>query len=187
MSIIANRPAIYHRLSPRNVARGLAGVALLAIAAACSGSGGTFEPSERLNPAVKATLDTLMLDEWSAQARYAQVLQAFGNVSPFKALRNTHDRRATSLERIYLQFALFPPANPFRPQGGTGAASTVETGAVYDSRERACEVSVTLERETVDRYDRLLTLNPPRVVANAAESNRALALEEDIPAVQRCR
>lgn len=146
-----------------------------------------FEPSERLSPAAKATLDTLMLDEWAAQARYTRVLQALGNVSPFSSLRGTRARRATSLERVYLQIAQFPPNNPYRPASPMQAASAVEPGGVYESREQACEISVTLEEETVDRYDRLLALSPPRVVAEAARANRALAVEAELPAVQRCR
>src|SRR5690606_3681584 len=103
MSNIVSRPARCHRPPSRNLIRGAAGVALLASTMACSGSAGMFEPSERLSPAAKATLDTLMLDEWAAQARYTRVLQALGNVSPFSSLRSTRTRRATALERVYLQ------------------------------------------------------------------------------------
>lgn len=146
-----------------------------------------FEPSERLSPAAKATLDTLMLDEWTAQARYTRVLQALGNVSPFTSLRGTRARRATALERVYILVAQFPPNNPYRLASPMQATSNADPGGVYESREQACEISVTLEQETVDRYDRLLALSPPRAVVEAARANRALAVEAELPAVQRCR
>lgn len=187
MSIIATRPPRFHRHTPRNFVRGLVGVALLVSSIACSGGGGLFEPSERLSPAAKATLDTLMLDEWAAQARYNRVLQSFGNVSPFTSLRGSRARRATALERVYLQMAEFTPANPYGPAVSGSAASAVVVGPAYESREQACEISLLLEQELVDRYDRLLALAPPRVVAEAARDNRALALEADLPAVRRCR
>lgn len=148
-----------------------------------------FEPSERLTPAVKATLDSLMLDEWGAQARYARVLQDFGSVSPFTTLRAATNRRVNVLEKTYLELAEFPPANPYRAIGsGSLSAQTSQAAAgSYESRAQACEVSVTLEQETVDRYARLLGATPPRIVALAAKENRTLALESAIPAAQRCK
>lgn len=149
-----------------------------------------FEPSERLTPAVKATLDSLMLDEWGAQARYTRVLQDFGSVSPFTTLRAATNRRVSVLEKTYLQLAEFPPANPYRARvGGDALSAQSSQGAAgsYESRAQACEVSVTLEQETVDRYARLLGAHPPRIVALAAKENRALSLESVIPAAQRCK
>jgi hypothetical protein len=188
MPIIASRPAICHRLSPRKLVRGVGAVALLVTGAACSADGGMFAPSERLTPAVQATMDSLMLDEWAAEARYVQVLQAFGNVSPFTTLRTTNSRRTTALQRVYLQYGVFPPVNPYRPAAlGALSAASEDGGAAYHSRERACELSVAIERETVSRYDRLLALDPPSTVVRMAEKNRALSVETDIPAAERCR
>ena len=99
------RPTALHRPTLRSAVRRVTGVALLATAAACSTGGGMFEPSERLTPAVKATLDSLMLDEWAAQARYSRVLQDFGTVSPFTTLRTATNRRVGVLEKTYLEMA----------------------------------------------------------------------------------
>lgn len=188
MPIIASRLAICHRPTLRKLVRTGGAVTILAIAGACATDGGMFAPSERLTPAVQATLDSLMLDEFAAEARYGRVLQAFGNVSPFTTLRSTNARRTTALQRVYVQYGVFPPLNPYRPTalGAVSVASDGE-GAVYDSRERACELSLALERETVIRYDRLLALDPPSTVVRMAQKNRALSAETDIPAVERCR
>ncbi len=189
MSNIARCRPRFHRTTLRNAVRTVAGVVILASAAACTTGGGMFEPSERLTPALKATLDSLMLNEWGAQARYTRVLQDFGSVSPFTALRTATSRRVSVLEKTYLELAEFPPANPYRAKvgGSLSVQSSQAAAGSYESISHACEVSVTLEQETVDRYSRLLSAAPPRIVALAAKENRALSLESVIPAAQRCR
>ncbi|MCC6317249.1 MAG: hypothetical protein IT361_06100 [Gemmatimonadaceae bacterium] len=151
--------------------------ALLLMTAACADGDG-FTPVEPLAPAVAAVLDSLLTDEWRAGARYQQVMQRFGTVSPFREMEPVQESRAASLLQIYRSYPAFPPSRP------TGAVQGIE---IYASLEGACEVALEAETATVQRYARALALNPPEMVQRILRFNRANTLAFEVVAAARCR
>jgi len=163
------------------------GVAIVASVAACSSEGGVFDPSERLTPAVHAALDSLILEEWSAEARYSAVLQHFGNVSPFRELRPAQGERANVLQRVYLRYGYFPPVNPHRITPLSHVQPLTAGASRGGTLAEACVQESERERATLGRYDRLLAQEPPPLVTSALEVNRRKTINHDVPAMERCR
>lgn len=145
--------------------------------AACVGSGDALTPAEPLPQGVSAILDSLVVDEYRAAARYQQVMQAFGTVSPFKEMEPVQATRVEALMAIYRQYPAFPPPNPF------AGPQYMER---YVSVEGACEVALEAETATAERYSRALTLNPPASVQKILRYNRASTLAFEIAASMRC-
>lgn len=134
-------------------------------------------PAERLPQGMSALLDSLVVDEYRAAARYQQVMQAFGTVSPFKEMEPVQGSRVNALMQIYRQYPAFPPPNPFEgPQ-------YMER---YASVAGACEVAAEAETATADRYARALALNPPQSVQKILRYNRASTLAFEVAATIRC-
>ena len=147
-------------------------------AVACAGSGDALTPADRLPQAVSAILDSLVVDEYRAAARYQQVMQAFGTVSPFKEMEPVQANRVETLMQIYRQYPAFPPPNAFEgPQ-------YMER---YASVAGACEVAAAAELATADRYARAVALNPPTDVQRILRYNRASTLAFEVAAATRCR
>lgn len=147
-------------------------------AVACAGSGDGLTPAERLPQGLSAILDSLVVDEYRAAARYQQVMQAFGTVSPFKEMEPVQASRVEALMQIYREYPAFPPPNPFEgPQ-------YMER---YASVAGACEVAVQAETATAERYARAAALNPPASVRRILRYNRASTLAFEVAAATRCR
>lgn len=159
------------------LALGLA--ALLALAATACGAGNSlFVPAERLSPALAATVDSLVLDEWRAAALYQEATAQFAGVAPFPALERAQGGRVSYLMRIYEQYPAFPPANPW---------NDVEARRAGWSPAEACALAAAYEQATADRYARALALDPPPIVEKVLKVNRAATLSADLAAAKRCR
>jgi hypothetical protein len=147
-------------------------------AAACGGSSEALTPAELLPQGMTALLDSLVVDEYRAGARYQQVMQAFGSVSPFREMEPVQAARVEALMQIYRKYPAFPPPDPFEgPQ-------YMER---YASLAGACEVAAEAETATADRYARALALNPPQAVQKILRYNRASTLAFEVAAASRCR
>lgn len=147
-------------------------------AAACVRGGDVLTPASPLPQSVSAILDSLVVDEYRAAARYQQVMQAFGTVSPFREMHPVQGARVAALMQIYRQYPAITPPNPFEgPQ-------YMER---YASLAGACEVAVEAETATAGRYARAVALNPPAAVQQILRYNRASTLAFEVAAATRCR
>ena len=168
--------------SPRATPRHLVALviaALLALAAtACGPSNSLFVPAERLSPALAATVDSLVLDEWQAAALYREAAGRFSGASPFPALERAQEDRVGYLRRIYEQYPAFPPVNPW---------SFTAAREVTPSQAEVCAIAAAHEQATADRYARALSLKPPPVVEQVLKVNRAATLSADLASARRCR
>lgn len=166
------------RVSPRHLLA-LVTAALLALAATACGPGSSlFVPAERLSPSLAAVVDSLVLDEWRAQALYGDAADRFAGAAPFPALERAQGDRVGYLLRIYEQYPAFPPVNPW----GVTAAREVNP-----SQAGVCALAAAHEQATADRYTRALSLKPPPVVEKVLKVNRAATLSADLAAAKRCR
>lgn len=150
--------------------------ALAAFTMACSAGNSMFVPSEQLSPALRATLDSLVLDERRAHARYEQVLEQFGRVAPFQSMVGTQNDRVAALLQIYRKYPAFPPSE----------SALVGDREPFGSLAGACLVAAQHEQATVDRYSRALALRPPSGVDKVLKRNRALTLSGEVAAAKRC-
>jgi hypothetical protein len=151
--------------------------ALALSAVACAGSGDGLTPALPLPQGVSAILDSLVVDEYRAAARYQQVMQAFGTVSPFREMLPVQGARVEALMQVYRQYPAFPPPNPF------DGPQYMER---YASVAGACEVALEAETATAERYARALALNPPAAVQKILRYNRASTLAFEVAATRRC-
>lgn len=130
-------------------------------------------------PALKAALDSTLIDEWLAEAVYAAVIRDFGSVLPFANIIRAEQRHAASLLNIYATRGLTVPANPY---------ATVPAGfGSFASVAVACAAGVDAEVANITLYDRALALTPPTDIRFVWEHNRRASLEQHLPAFTVCR
>ncbi|GAB4476445.1 MAG: hypothetical protein OHK0018_07280 [Erythrobacter tepidarius] len=147
------------------VAGGLAVTAAMAGAAAWAQSDGDAA-------ALRAALD----DEYRAEATYAAVIAAFGEVRPFINIIEAERRHAAQvkdqLDRLGMPYTR---ANPYL--GRLTAPATVLA---------ACEQGVAAEIENIALYDRILpTIKNPQVRETLTRLQSA-SHERHFPAFERC-
>lgn len=143
-------------------------VALTAGCASASASGAASSDVD----ALRAALD----DEYRAEATYAAVIDAFGDVRPFINIIEAERRHAVrvkvELDRLGVSY---DPANPYL---GTLAAPA--------SLLAACEQGVAAEIENIALYDRLLPKIEDRQVRDTLVALQSASRERHLPAFKRC-
>lgn len=154
---------------PRTPIRTIAAAAIAI--AGCSGvshaAGGSAEAD-----ALRLALD----DEYRAEAIYASVIEAFGDVRPFiniiEAERRHAERAKAEMDRLGVTY---DQANPYL--GTLTAPSSILA---------ACEQGVTAEIENIALYDRLIpTIEDASVRATLTDLQWA-SRERHLPAFGRC-
>lgn len=152
------------------------GVVLLMLTA-CRGGDALFVPVPRLVPPLQATLDSLLVQEWEAEARYREAMAQFGEVAPWHSLARAQADRSAWLLRIYRSYPTFPPANP---HAGDAEALTPADAP------RTCAALLMMEEATAALYSRALALRPPHDVERILKRNRAETLSREVPTARRC-
>lgn len=123
-----------------------------------------------------AALRAALEDEYRAEATYAAVIAAFGEVRPFINIIEAERRHAAQaraqMDRLGISY---DPANPFL--GTLTAPASVLA---------ACEQGVEAEIENIALYDKLLpTIVDPEVRATLTRL-QAASRDKHLPAFQRC-
>ncbi len=122
--------------------------------------------------ALRAALD----DEYRAEATYAAVIAAFGEVRPFiniiEAERRHADQVKVQMDRLSISY---DPANPYR-----GTLTAPETVLA------ACEQGVEAEIENIALYDRLLPTIQDAQVRETLTGLQSASRDRHLPAFQRC-
>jgi rubrerythrin len=122
--------------------------------------------------ALRAALD----DEYKAEATYAAVIAAFGEVRPFINIIEAERRHAASVRAEMDRLGLpYETANPYL---GKLAAPT----SVLD----ACKAGVEAEIENIALYDRLLPKIEDPQVRDTLTRLQWASRERHLPAFQRC-
>lgn len=143
----------------------------LALAAAISGTAASAQPSGDAE-ALRAALD----DEYKAEATYAAVIAAFGEVRPFINIIEAERRHAASvraeLDRLGLSY---DPPNPYL--GKVAAPASVL---------EACKAGIDAEVENIALYDRLLPKITDPQVRDTLTRLQWASRERHLPAFTRC-
>lgn len=137
-----------------------------------SANASAADPSTTDGAALLQALD----DEYRAEATYAAILDAFGEVRPFvniiEAERRHAARAKAEMDRLGIPYA---PANPYL--GKIAAPSTLL---------EACEQGVTAEIENIELYDLLLPTIENDQVRETLSDLQWASSERHLPAFQRC-
>jgi len=145
--------------------------ALFSLAAGCAAAAAPV-PAEGDAVALRAALD----DEYRAEATYAAVIAAFGEVRPFINIIEAERRHAgqvkVQMDRLGLKYEA---ANPHL---GTLTAPV--------SVLAACEQGVTAEIENIALYDRLLPTIRDQEVKDTLTRLQWASRERHLPAFKRC-
>lgn len=123
-----------------------------------------------------AALRTALDDEYRAEATYAAVIAAFGQVRPFINIIEAERRHAASVRAEMDRLGLrYPATNPYL---GTLTAPV--------SVLAACEQGGAAEIENIALYDRIVpTIKEPQVRETLTRL-QAASRERHLPAFQRC-
>lgn len=149
---------------------------LLALGALMLGGGCANAVSADPHPSDGDALLMALDDEYRAEATYAAILDAFGEVRPFvniiEAERRHAARAKAEMDRLGITYA---PSNPYL--GKITAPPTLLA---------ACEQGVTAEIENIELYDQLLpTIEDDQVHTTLSDLQWA-SRERHLPAFQRC-
>lgn len=130
------------------------------------------DPSTTDGEALLMALD----DEYRAEATYAAILDAFGEVRPFvniiEAERRHADRAKAELDRLGITYE---STNPYL--GSIAAPATLL---------EACEQGVTAEIENIELYDRIIPAVEDEQVREILGRLQWASRERHLPAFERC-
>jgi rubrerythrin len=129
-------------------------------------------PSRGDVDALRAALD----DEYRAEATYAAVMAAFGEVRPFVNIIEAERRHAARVKGEMDRLGIgYDPANPHIGKL-TAPASLLA----------ACEQGVAAEIENIALYDKLLPTVQDAQVRETLAALQAASRDRHLPAFQRC-
>ncbi|UAB79645.1 DUF2202 domain-containing protein [Erythrobacter sp. SCSIO 43205] len=115
-------------------------------------------------------------DEYRAEATYAAILNAFGDVRPFVNIIEAERRHATlarsELDRLGIAY---PDTNPYLGSI-TAPASLLE----------ACEQGITAEIENIELYDRIIPTVEDEQLRETLGRLQWASRERHLPAFERC-
>ena len=111
--------------------------------------------------------------EYAAAAHYQAVLDAYGDVEPYKTIKASEDRHIDALIRALERYGVQVPENPY--MGTLTAPGDLETAA----REWAVG-----EVANVEMYDRLIADATDERLIRVLENLRRASLEQHLPAFE---
>jgi hypothetical protein len=114
-------------------------------------------------------------DEYRALATYEQVLADFGEVQPFRNIRNAEARHIDALRVLFTRYGLPVPKNPW--------PGKVER---YASLQAACAAGVTAEIANAEIYERLLQATARADILTIFRNLQEASQQRHLPAFQRC-
>jgi hypothetical protein len=129
------------------------------------------ELTETEIPALLEALD----DEYRAWATYDQVIADFGDVRPFRNIREAEARHIDALRTLFLRYGLPVPENPW-----PGRVTR------YPSVQAACEAGVSAEIANGEMYERLIASTRRTDILAVLRNLQAASQERHLPAFQRC-
>jgi len=114
-------------------------------------------------------------DERKAEAAYAAVIDAFGQVRPFVNIIDAERRHSSAIERQMMRLGIPIPEN--RWEGNVEAP---------ESLAAACEMAIEAEIENIALYDRLIPAIGDAVVRQVLQNLQDASRNNHLPAFRRC-
>jgi hypothetical protein len=114
-------------------------------------------------------------DEYHAWSTYDQVIADFGDVLPFRNIRDSEARHIDALLSLFSRYGLDIPENPW-------------PGKVdrYPSMQAACAASAEAEIANSEMYERLIASTDRADILNVLRNLRDASQQRHLPAFQRC-
>lgn len=123
---------------------------------------------------VNALLEALD-DEYHSWATYDQVIADFGESPPFSNIREAEGRHIQALLRLFENYGLAIPENPW-----PGKVTR------YASRQEACEAAVAAEIANGEMYERLLEATQRPDMLTVLRNLQEASQQRHLSAFQRC-
>jgi hypothetical protein len=136
--------------------------------------------ASKLPPVDEATLIAMtraLQDEYHAEWAYQDVLDAFGNVSPFTSIHQAELKHIEAASKLFTKRGLAVPASDW------SAVAPLE----FESVAAACASGVEAETLNISMYDELLGATPlPDDVVKVFQKLRLASLNSHLPAFVKC-
>jgi hypothetical protein len=120
-------------------------------------------------------LNEALDDEYKAWTTYDQVIDDFGEVAPFRHIREAEARHIAALRTLFARYDLAVPENPW-PGHVPRFASLTE----------ACAAGVAAEIENAGLYERLLSATRRPDILGVFNRLQAASQERHLRAFERC-
>ena len=130
---------------------------------------------DALNESEVRTLHEALDDEYRAWATYDQIIHDFGDVQPFRNIRDAEARHIEALRALFVRYHLPVPANPW--------PGRVER---YPDLQAACEAGVAAEIANAAMYQRLLEATARPDIAAVLRNLQQASQQRHLPAFRRC-
>ena len=114
-------------------------------------------------------------DEYQAWTTYDQVIADFGEVAPFRHIREAEARHIEALHTLFARYALPIPENPW-----PGRVSR------FGSLTAACAAGVAAQVANAALYDRLLAATQRPDILGVFRRLQAASRERHLRAFERC-
>ncbi len=125
--------------------------------------------------AIAPAITAALTQERVAAATYANVIARLGKIAPFTNVLASEQEHIATLEALARTYAVSLPAGPFI---GEAAPAT---------RVESCRLGVSVERDVIALYDRLLpTVSATSNVARVFTHLKAASQDSHLPAFQHC-
>jgi hypothetical protein len=120
-------------------------------------------------------LNEALDDEYQAWATYDQVIADFGEMAPFRHIREAEARHIAALHTLFARYGLAVPENPW-------------PGRVprFGSLTEACAAGVAAEVANAALYDRLLAATERPDILGVFRRLQAASQERHLRAFERC-
>lgn len=137
-------------------------------------SGGNYAATPLTEAEIEA-LNSVLQDEYHAWAVYDQVIQDFGEVVPFVAIRNAEARHAAAVQRQFEKYGLPIPENQW--------IGNVDS---FASVEAACTAAAQAEIANASLYDDALANTTRADLTRVFSRLQSASLNNHLPAFQAC-
>jgi len=128
-----------------------------------------------LTDAENRALNEALDDEYRSWATYDQVMADFGEVLPFRNIREAEARHIEALKGLFTRYGVPVPENSWTDR--------VER---YTSLQQACEAAVAAEIANGEMYERLLGMTLRPDIITVLRNLQAASQQRHLPAFQRC-
>jgi hypothetical protein len=122
-----------------------------------------------------ATLQTAILEEYTALNTYQEVINQFGSVYPFNQIVVSESQHVAVLVRLAQKYGIEVPENP-----------GLSTSTTYADLSAACEAAAALEIADADLYDTLIPTVTHTDLIRVFTNLQSASLNSHLPAFESC-
>lgn len=130
-----------------------------------------------LDKKTEAILVEALFNEYLSEATYQNVVNVFGEISPFTNVTKLETRHSSNIEALFELYGLKIPVNPYAE--GKGVPQ-------FNSYLEACTKTYEAEVKNIEMYNRLLETIKPADIRLVFTNNKFISENNHLPAFQRC-